>query len=63
MRDVTENGLSLDDVSSKYGIQLVRVRALLKLDRVRKGWKCDVSMRTRAKVVQSRDQRSCDCVM
>lgn len=37
--------MSLEDVSVKYGIQLVRLRALLKLNQVRQTFKCDVSMR------------------
>lgn len=36
--------MSLEEVSSKYGIQLVRVRALLKLQKVRDNFNCDVSI-------------------
>jgi hypothetical protein len=45
IKDVTVNSMSLEDVSVKYGIQLVRLRALLKLNQVRQTFKCDVSMR------------------
>lgn len=44
IRDVNTNDMSVEDVSAKYGIQLVRVRALLKLDEARKSFKCDVSI-------------------
>ncbi|KAG5361737.1 37S ribosomal protein S35 [Yarrowia sp. C11] len=41
IKDVTVNNMSLEDVSAKYGIQLVRVRALMKLNEVRENFKCD----------------------
>ncbi|KAG5358368.1 37S ribosomal protein S35 [Yarrowia sp. B02] len=45
VKDVNENGLSLEDVSTKYGIQLVRVRALLKLNEVRQSFTVDPKYR------------------
>lgn len=51
VQDVKVNEMSIEDVSAKYGIQMVRVRALLKLDEARKSFKCDVSIERGKEVV------------